>query len=520
MNNDNLNQHYNGEIDLRKILNSLKERSLYIYGFTGIVTLIAIGYVLFLTPLPQQYKIETTFLKPNESSIVRLNQYSALTDKAIFTAESVFNKFLTTLNSPSLQKQVFIDGGYSEKLDKQAILTVSIDSYADGFEKNMSFELPHILRTETSNPDINSEFLDEVLATAENKTINFLINLQKLKISNRLNEINTERRLLMAQSELDRLSQIKRIKEADTQKLRENINKIERVKLEAKTDRLSQIKRIKEKDVQKLREINNQIDRARLKAKTDRINQIVVLSNAAQLASSLGITENNFRDFNTFGSNINLLINPQSKPMPEEWYLYGEVLLLEMIKSLESRKSDDPYIEELALLNNQIKETNNNTLLQILEERLDDDPFIEELALLNNQIKQINNNTILQTLEERLDDDPFIEELALLNNQIKKINNNTLLQTLEERLDDSPFNIKFDLLAVEAIKLESIRLDRAGINTMQLYRLATSEIIPPKNTNILIVMVALIGSFLLSLVIILLMNALKEDNDTKIQKGK
>ena len=46
MNNESLNQYNEDEIDLRQIFKSLKERSRFIFGFTGVVTLIVIVYVL------------------------------------------------------------------------------------------------------------------------------------------------------------------------------------------------------------------------------------------------------------------------------------------------------------------------------------------------------------------------------------------------------------------------------------------------------------------------------------------
>jgi LPS O-antigen subunit length determinant protein (WzzB/FepE family) len=245
-----------------------------------------------------------------------------------------------------------------------------------------------------------------------------------LKTANRLNEITTERQLLLTKSKQDRLSQIKRIKEADNQKLIE---------------------------------INNKIDAARLIAKTERRNQIVVLSNAAQLATTLGIIENNLNQLGKSTNNTNLNIAIQSGTDIPDWYLYGETVLLEMIALLKTRESDDPYIAELALLDNQIKE----------------------------------------------------------------INNNTLLQTLEQRLDDSPFTTEISLLDIETIQLESIRPDSTGINAMQLYQAATSEIIPTSDDrNRLIIALAFIGSFILSILLAFLMNAFKEEDVTSIQKGK
>ncbi|MDB4038265.1 Wzz/FepE/Etk N-terminal domain-containing protein [Candidatus Thioglobus sp.] len=431
MNDDNSRQYYDDEIDLRQLFKSLKERSRFIFTFTGVVTLLAIGYVLSLTAPPTQYKVEASFLKPGESSVIRLNQYSLSNDTAN-TAESIFNKFLTTLNSSVLQKEVFIDGGYREKVGIEGESIVDVDSYISGFTKSISIiknketagvVLPHILSTESSNPDVVSEFLDAILTKADKETINYFINTQKLKITNRLQEITTERQLLLTKSKQDRHSQIKRIKEADNQKLRE---------------------------------INNKIDATRLIAKTERMNKIVTLKDAAALASSLNIIESNLNQLNKGTNNTNLNIAIQSGTNIPDWYLYGETALLKMIELLKSRESDDPYIPEL--------------------------------ALLDNQIKEINNNTLLQTLEQRLDDSPFITEISQLD--------------------------------IETIQLKSIRPDSTDINAMQSYQSANSEIIPTKSKNRSIIALSFIGSFMLSILLVFLMNAFKEEDVTSIQKGK
>ena len=436
MNDDNSRQYYDDEIDLRQLFKSLKERSRFIFTFTGVVTLLAIGYVLSLTAPPTQYKVEATFLKPSESSVIRLNQYSLLNETAN-TAESVFSKFLTTLNSPVLQRDLFDDDGYLKRLQKEGESIVDVDKYITEFTKSLSITknketagvvLPHILSTESSNPDVVSEFLDAILTKADKETINYFINIEKLKITNRLQEITTERQLLLTKSKQDRQSQIKRIKEADNQKLQD---------------------------------IYNKIDAARLIAKTERMNEIVTLKDAAALAASLGIIESNLNQLNKSSNNMNLNIAIQSGANIPDWYLYGETALLKMIDSLESRASDDPYIPEL--------------------------------AILDNQLKEINNNTLLQTLEQRLDDSPFIAEISLLD--------------------------------IETIKLESIRPDSTDISAMQLYQAATSEIIPTeiiptKSKNRLIIALAFIGSFILSILLVFLMNAFKEEDVTSIQKGK
>jgi len=366
MNDDNSRQYYDDEIDLRQLFKSLKERSRFIFTFTGVVTLLAIGYVLSLTAPPTQYKVQATFLKPSESSVIRLNQYSLLNETAN-TAESVFSKFLTTLNSPVLQRDLFDDDGYLKRLQKEGESIVDVDKYITEFTKSLSITknketagvvLPHILSTESSNPDVVSEFLDAILTKADKETINYFINTQKLKIANRLTQLTANRSELLNE------------------------------------------------------------------ARQSRLNEIVTLTDAAALAASLNIIESNLNQLNKSSNNMNLNIAIQSGTNIPEWYLYGETALLKMIDLLESRSSDEAFIPQLLKLDS------------------------------------------------------------------------------------------------EMLKLESIRPDSTDISAMQLYQAATSEIIPTKSKNRLIIALAFIGSFMLSILLVFLMNAFKEEDVTSIQKGK
>ena len=378
MNNDNSRQNYDDEIDLRQLFKSLKERSRFIFGFTGVVTLLAIGYVLSLNASPTQYKVETSFFKPSLMSIIKLNQYSLLNetanrnepivkngeiigylssgaDNTANIVESIFSKFLTNLNSSVLQKEVFIDGGYEEKLGKVGVPLVSITKNKES--KTTGVALPHILSTESSNPVIASEFLVAMLTKADKETINYFINIQKLKIANRLTQLTAKRLELLNE------------------------------------------------------------------ARQSRVNEIVVLKDAAALASTLGIIDNNLSLFNTNSNNTNSNFAIQSGTNIRDWYLYGETVLLEMIESLETRASDEPFIPQLLILDSEMS------------------------------------------------------------------------------------------------KLKSIRLDLDDVNAVQFYQAKTSEIIP-KSKNRLIIALAFIGSFMLSLVLVFLMNALKKEDVTSIQNSK
>jgi len=216
---------------------------------------------------------------------------------------------------------------------------------------------------------------------------------------------------------------------------------------EAKEGRLSQILRIKEEDAQKIRELNDLIERARYKAKNERLNAIQTLTAAAKLAGSLGIIENNLGKINESNNDINLNIAINENDDLPEWYLFGEKALLERIELLKSRTSDDP--------------------------------FIPELVDLNMQINEIQNNNLLKTLEERQDDSPFIPRITELD--------------------------------VESVKLKSFVVDYTGIDAMRIEQYASAQPIHSNLRSGLIIVMALFGGFVMSIILALLMNLFKEE---------
>ena len=121
----------------------------------------------------------------------------------------------------------------------------------------------------------------------------------------------------------------------------------------------------------------------------------------------------------------------------------------------------------------------------------------------------------VEILKSRTSDDPFIPELVNLNNQINEIQNNNLLQTLEERQDDSPFIARINELDVESAKLKSFVLDITGIDAMQIQQYASAQPIKSNSKNKLLIVLALIGGFVMSIILALLMNLFKEEETDK-----
>ena len=226
------------------------------------------------------------------------------------------------------------------------------------------YEKPYSLSM-TGNVKAVSNYLDILIKQADSKNILGISQLNKKNISNRLDEISIESAILLKKFKKERMNKIKRIREADAEKIRN---------------------------------LKDKISRARYRAKENRLSQIAVLYDSARIAKSLGIIENNFKlfDGNYSSSDLTIAIG-ENMDLPE-WYVYGEKALTQTIDLLESRSSDDPYIPELVTLTNAIIEIQNNNQLQTLVTRQDDTPFIPELIALN-----LEKDTLQSTEVDLLD---------------------------------------------------------------------------------------------------------------------
>ena len=418
-NKQEVHSYQENEITLRALFISLVERWFLIAGLTGFVTVLAILHALTITPT---YLVTSSVLLPSENSIATMNAMGLATE----TKTSILAKYLNQISSKDLQLKVFIDGNYLTALNSENEQIDNINAYGLSFlssfiieepvRTDAVLERPYLISMKGGNAEIISRYLDELTASANIQTIDDITSSMKSKTSIRLEEILLERGLLIEQAEKNRFSKIERIKEEDSQKIRE---------------------------------IYGQIARARYKAKEDRLNQIVVLTDAAKLAGFLGIIENNLEkidkvDKNNF--NFNIAIN-EDADLPE-WYLYGEKALIQRVELLKNRTSDDP--------------------------------FIPELVKLNNQLNEVQNNTLLKTLEKRQDDSPFVAEIIELD--------------------------------IEKINLESRIVSLSGVNTFQIREDANSKVV--NSNKIMIVLLAFIVSFMMSIFLALIMGALKPNEKT------
>jgi len=341
----------NDDIDLIALLRNILAKKILIASLTGFVTILTILYAL---NLPPSYQVSSSFTPPSKSSVASINQLKLITE----TKQSIFSLFLSQLSSQDLQREAFNGGDFLSLFNPD---NNPINDDVNIFISNITKSLtiippketplliqPYVVTMNGGNAEAISQYLNAIVKLANSKVIVEIMTYKNLKISHRLDEILIEQGLLL-----------------------EN----------AKQKRLNQIASILEEDAQKIREINDQINREEYKAKEYRINKIENLKRSLQLAKSLGVKKNNFKNTESSIINSDFIIVGTTSALPD-WYLYGEKALSEQIELLENGNYINPFIPELITLKNQLNEVQNNNLLKTLRERQDDSSFIPELVPL------------------------------------------------------------------------------------------------------------------------------------------
>jgi len=416
-------QYQEDEIDLKQLFGILADRKWFIAGITGFITVLAVAYALLIPPT---YQASISFVSPSQSSVVQLNKVKITSE----TSETIFRQFLNNILSSQFQKKVFETNDYLNRLNPENKPIDNYEDYINNFTSSiqieaikikndevLNYEKPIKISMDGSDAVIISSFLNDLARAADMDTINEFLAIIQQKIDNRVEEIAKQKILLLSR---------------------------------AKQDRLSQINRIKEEDQQKINEINDRIDRLRIKAEKYRLNQIQILSDAATIASTLGIIGNNFKTISdNQKSNPALTVTIGDNQELPKWYLYGKDALLKEIETLKNRINNDPYIPEI--------------------------------LSLQDTLQEIQSNQTLRTLESREDDSPFIAEINKLD--------------------------------IESSKLKSYRLDSKGINAMQINLSAYPSESPIKPKKKLIVAVAFIAGLMLSIFLVFIMNVFRKEED-------
>jgi LPS O-antigen subunit length determinant protein (WzzB/FepE family) len=212
------------EIDLRNVAKIFKERRWFIFGFTCIVTFFVIIYTLNVTPT---YRTFSSFVSPSQSSVLSLNRFPF----TIETSETMFTSYLRKLSQKEFQKKVFYENDFLTVLNPENEPIDDVENYVSGFLSSISLEAPDIkqakdkkagnlperpysISMEGSDGEIISRFLNELVVSANNETVNDFINITNQKIAFRLDQITRKRGLLVAKAKQLRLNMIEMLTDA------------------------------------------------------------------------------------------------------------------------------------------------------------------------------------------------------------------------------------------------------------------------------------------------------------------
>ena len=130
------NYYQEDEIDLKQLFRSLADRKWFIFGFTGLVTALAIAYAL---SIPPTYKASTSFLSPSTSSVLQLNKIK-LTSETSETSETIYRKFLNKVMSSQFQRKIFDENDYLAKLNPENKPIKNLEYFFAEFSKSITLE--------------------------------------------------------------------------------------------------------------------------------------------------------------------------------------------------------------------------------------------------------------------------------------------------------------------------------------------------------------------------------------------
>ena len=311
------------EIDIRMLVYTLFEKKFLIAGLTGFITIL--GFIYSLT-FSTSYQATTSVISTSENSIININRLIYVNE----TKNSVFKSFLSTVLSPELQKKVFLENDFLSQFNKDNNPIDDVDKFIEGVLSSIRVIEPKL------NVKEKGLYLSE-----KPYSISFTGSDEKA-VSSYLNAL---------------------IEQAD----KENIMKLSKLNKLMISIRLDDISK----------EIADQLKIE----KNSRLNEIETLTEAAKLANSLNIIENNLNIFKDINA-VNIAIG-NSNNLPE-WYLYGEKALLKRINILKNRTNDALYIPMLVELNNE------KDKLESTETKIVDATSVN--VIINSQIVNISRN--------------------------------------------------------------------------------------------------------------------------------
>jgi len=212
------NYYQEDEIDLKQLFRTLADRKWFIFGFTGLITALAIAYAL---SIPPTYKASISFLSPSQSSVLQLNKIK-LTSETSETSETIYRKFLNKVMSSQFQRKIFDENDYLSKLNPENKLIEDLEIFFAEFSSsinleeqkvkknivNINYEKPINISLEGGNAQVISSFLNHLADAANKETVNEFLAIIQQKIDIRLEDISRQITLLKQSSDKESKNKI------------------------------------------------------------------------------------------------------------------------------------------------------------------------------------------------------------------------------------------------------------------------------------------------------------------------
>ena len=382
------------EIDLRKIILAIWNRKVFLILIPIVFAAIALGYAKHT----KTYSNTISFNLPTQEAVTRVNTYNILDE----TRESLFTRFYRKITNKEIQLEELKKSPLGEKIASKIENINEINLVLRGYLYSLNDTSDYKIVKNTQdkffrNTSLTIEGDDYILQG------DFL-----LQLFDHINKIEKDQLLAEFNQTLNR-----RIKEIESQ--------IEFLTNQERNKRLSQIQIIAFSDEEKIEALK--IERQGLidKAKSDRLARIHRLMESRETARDLGIIENNFKKINSSKDTTLTLSIGDNQKLPD-WYLYGEKALSKEIELLQSRESDEPFIDRVNEIDYEIDKIKNNTELRYLKSREDDTLYVDKIFELTAQKNKLINQ------KYNLDDIDFV---ILSKSPIEKTSNSkTLLKVL------------------------------------------------------------------------------------------
>jgi len=304
-------------------------------------------------------------LPPSNNNIQAL-KIKNVNDVNDVNVDAVYALFREKLGSVAIRKQLFDKMNLVDQFAPERDETANLDEIFKEFNKNIALTIPNpkkgkfalpttTFSLEERDPKLIADIVNRLANDAQQAAISELISNIDTKVKEQIKEVKLEIKLLLDKT---------------------------------KKQRLDEIERLETSDALKRSEIEDKIKSLRNAAKDKRLDRIAELTEASEIAHSLGIKNpldyklKKISDSSIVNSQIMTDVSSKSSGL----YSLGYEALEAEIATLSKRSNDDPFVNGLRTLEEKFRLLEYNRKAEQLKNRTNDAPFIAVLREKENNL--------------------------------------------------------------------------------------------------------------------------------------